>query len=1853
MNFVVEQTGYPPEVVELDADLEADLGIDSIKKAQLFGELQEYFDVKPSENLSLDDFPTLRHVLDFLRNAPVKAELAAAQPTGSRGEEAASPALTAAPPRVHVRERSQHTSTDVKPDDVAEPTALNVVELRGTPYEMGIQHGLSKRKEIHAILRRYADLAGPALENLPRLDRALFVRDVLCGPDELDEMQGIADAVQVPLGNIVAHNMAQFPDAGAGCSHFAVTARRNAAGTMIHAANEDLPLALSLRDCLARVVQVRHPTRGILHLTFSVAGTVGGINGINACGLAVTSSMLLDRPCRSATEHGRLHSLVVKAILEGAHNIESALEILGKLEKRGAWGLCLSHYPSDRLCYVEYDGQTLQTRDVDDAVAATNHGLLLSPIAEVPDHSRHRLNSLEELLGQRSKAGLTVAASQAVLRSRYDPGRGRDTPHRTMNTLCRVDNQVSIVMVAGNGQVWVTSDPGSNGSSDRFDCLPIGKLLPPQRAPIAAPTTAEMRGPEGTLPGDDGDAARQGDDARVARRFVMRMVDAPLDPGVPESPVWRGPVLIVGRNRSAEALRARLEASGATVREVPLLDELDETLAAFDRLWHEGPAPHLFLMTGRDGEATHPYDEAAWHRRRERGVLLPFFICQRWIARASEARLLDKCTLVAATAMGGDFGFSGRLTAVEGGALTGLVKGVYIELAVMREHRGLLSKAIDAPIDEPPEALAAAICRELAAGTRDYEVACVGGKRRLQRAVPEEAAIEGRAAIRPGGTWVVTGGARGITAACALELGRRYGLTLHLIGSSPPPQIDPAWRDLSDDGLKALRSSVVLQARQRGQSPEAEWSRVEKAIEIDRSLRAFAAARVHATYYACDVSDRPALAEVLQRIRRTDGPIEGVLHGAGVQRACRFERKNQEDVRATIGAKVDGARHLMALTRQDPIRFFVGFGSVAGRLGGNGQTDYCAASDMLCKLIDWYRTERPSCRAVGFHWSAWDEVGMAAQPAMRVTLQMVNRQFIPRREGIRHLLRELDAGAPEREVMIVDWDYYRKFYRDDTPTHRYVLRMFDEPLPGDGAPALHIDGPVLILGDNPAAAALSKRLGSRGVEVFSLPVHEDADASIAALERLWASHPAKHLFLLTARDEDACLADQRAWQRRRARGILTPYLVTQRWFQLLSDLPDHGGATLVAVTALGSDFGLSGSLTAPEGGALTGLLKSLYIEDTRKPQRELRVKAIDAAAGEPPDALADAILRELAADRPEIEVGWSRGRRQVVRPVLEPVDQIPRRDPAIGGTWVVTGGGTGITALVAFELGRRYGLKLHLIGRSPHPRDDALWRHFSDAQLKDLKASLTREAIAAGRTPDEQWKAIAGDVEIQTNLRKLAAAGVKATYHVCDVSDWDALAALLDQVRREDGPIEGIIHGAGYGNLLRFEKNTREKLAQSFDSKVAGAVALMALTRNDPLRFFIGFGSLSGRLGGNGLTDYAAANDMLAKLIDWFRRERPDCASACFHWESWAGVGMAMRPKNLVGAKGVLKLDFMSPREGIDHLHNEVRAGLPEGEVLVTNGQFYRMFYPHESPVTSPRPEPDRAPRHPADLPPLIDAVRPADRGRGLVAEVRLDPRSDVFLDAHRLRGKPILPGVIGVEALAEAATLLGGDRTVVAVSDVEFVNGLVCHNDCPTIARVSVIPAEGGARCLLSSDFRDRHGRLVEQDRPHVRGLVELADRPVSFSTARPDEPIDWHPSRYREDDLLHHGPSLRCLKAYAHQQGIGWGKILAPAMAELAGSRPASGWIIPAAVLDACLVACGHYLFLEFPGGVELPKRFDRLRLGRLPREGETCLVRLQLRERTDGHSRFDFTLFGEDDEVLLRAEGYETVMVSQGAS
>ncbi len=70
-------TGYPADLLEPDLDLEADLGVDTVKQAEVFAAVREHYDVERDDNLQLRDFPTLRHVADWVRN---KAGLQAAPP---------------------------------------------------------------------------------------------------------------------------------------------------------------------------------------------------------------------------------------------------------------------------------------------------------------------------------------------------------------------------------------------------------------------------------------------------------------------------------------------------------------------------------------------------------------------------------------------------------------------------------------------------------------------------------------------------------------------------------------------------------------------------------------------------------------------------------------------------------------------------------------------------------------------------------------------------------------------------------------------------------------------------------------------------------------------------------------------------------------------------------------------------------------------------------------------------------------------------------------------------------------------------------------------------------------------------------------------------------------------------------------------------------------------------------------------------------------------------------------------------------------------------------------------------------------------------------------------------------------------------------------------------------------------------------------------------------------------------------------------------------------------------------------------------------------------------------------------
>ncbi|MCD6344423.1 MAG: hypothetical protein J7M17_02290 [Anaerolineae bacterium] len=74
LDIVSEKTGYPAEMLELELDMEADLSIDSIKRVEILGALQEKHPELPTiEADALTELRTLGQIIAFMESAEKKA----------------------------------------------------------------------------------------------------------------------------------------------------------------------------------------------------------------------------------------------------------------------------------------------------------------------------------------------------------------------------------------------------------------------------------------------------------------------------------------------------------------------------------------------------------------------------------------------------------------------------------------------------------------------------------------------------------------------------------------------------------------------------------------------------------------------------------------------------------------------------------------------------------------------------------------------------------------------------------------------------------------------------------------------------------------------------------------------------------------------------------------------------------------------------------------------------------------------------------------------------------------------------------------------------------------------------------------------------------------------------------------------------------------------------------------------------------------------------------------------------------------------------------------------------------------------------------------------------------------------------------------------------------------------------------------------------------------------------------------------------------------------------------------------------------------------------------------------------
>ncbi len=69
-----EKTGYPVEMLDLDMDMEADLGIDSIKRVEILGTMQEMYPDLPKPNLEdLGELRTIGQIVEYLQSNASKS----------------------------------------------------------------------------------------------------------------------------------------------------------------------------------------------------------------------------------------------------------------------------------------------------------------------------------------------------------------------------------------------------------------------------------------------------------------------------------------------------------------------------------------------------------------------------------------------------------------------------------------------------------------------------------------------------------------------------------------------------------------------------------------------------------------------------------------------------------------------------------------------------------------------------------------------------------------------------------------------------------------------------------------------------------------------------------------------------------------------------------------------------------------------------------------------------------------------------------------------------------------------------------------------------------------------------------------------------------------------------------------------------------------------------------------------------------------------------------------------------------------------------------------------------------------------------------------------------------------------------------------------------------------------------------------------------------------------------------------------------------------------------------------------------------------------------------------------------
>jgi len=363
---------------------------------------------------------------------------------------------------------------------------------------------------------------------------------------------------------------------------------------------------------------------------------------------------------------------------------------------------------------------------------------------------------------------------------------------------------------------------------------------------------------------------------------------------------------------------------------------------------------------------------------------------------------------------GGDFGLSGSTRAWLAG-LSGLAK------TAAQEWPDATVRAIDIErAGRSATEIADALVGELTRGGNDLEIGLTRDGRRFALQSYAETALDASSVVYPDSVILVSGGARGVTAASLIALAKASACRFILLGRSELFVESEDSRGILGDG--ELKRALLGAAQARGEkiSPAELGSAVARILanrEISATLDAIRVAGGEARYVSVDVQDAAALARGIDPIRAQWGPITGVVHGAGVLADKWIAEKSPEQFDRVFDTKVHGLRALLEVTSEDPLSFLAFFSSVAARCGNQGQCDYAMANEILNKVAAAERALRGDGMIVkSFNWGPWE--GGMVTPALKARFEALGVPLIPLATGAKMFVDELTVAA-RNQVEIV------------------------------------------------------------------------------------------------------------------------------------------------------------------------------------------------------------------------------------------------------------------------------------------------------------------------------------------------------------------------------------------------------------------------------------------------------------------------------------------------------------------------------------------------------------------------------------------------------------------------------------------------------------------------------------------------------------------------------------------------------------------------------------------------------------------------------------------------------------------